>query len=281
MLFRRACRANTGRRTKISQMTRQVLITQFVHYQRSETSVVPEDRTIALSFFDASGLALVPWARRGYTCVAYIHSEQPSEWSDSGFGSIRRVVAPLTPEALKEIACQYDEKVAFACAAPPGTDLSVAGARYWAEKRLNNPHFQKDAVAFIRAIHTMFEDWQCPYYISHPATSLLRKLWRSPDYVYSPNEYGGLLSPTDPHPLYPKIIPLRDAHVQHTGLWCGGRFRLPLPSPVEPVWKTSKRNKKGKIRKISPVLASRAGRAARSCTPRGFALALCHRLHGE
>ena len=130
----------------------------------------------------------------------------------------------------------------------------------------------------------MFEAWGCPYYIANPASSQLRKLWREPNYTYQPYSFGRYLDPADKHPLYPDFIPAQDAYSQQQGLWVGGGFRMPSGKPVDPEWKyfVSARCGVASTRRMSPVLYSNwNARGARASTPRGFARALCQRLHSE
>ena len=226
----------------------------------STVPIVDPTRRTVVSVYDEDGSALAPWRERGYDCVQL-----------GGVAALHAVI--LAPES-----------VAFACASPPSRDLSVAGARHWKRKREKNPSFQEDAVALVREIRDVFEAWGCPYYIANPASSQLRKLWREPNHTYQPYEYGAYLDPTDKHPLYPEFIPAQDAYSQQQGLWVGGGFRMPAGRPVEPEWKyfVSARRGAASTRRMSPVLYSNwNARGARASTPRGFAKALCQRLHSE
>lgn len=255
-------------------------------------------RSVVISLFDADGSALAPWAAAGYMCIAVQHEPNPLKWtrqSASPRGAVRRLRYALNADAFSTDMAAHNypwlegcaSHVAFACASPPSRDLSVAGARHWKRKREKNPRFQEDAAALVKRIRDMFETWDCPYYISNPATSQLRKLWRAPNHTYQPFEYGGWLAPTDAHPRYPEHIPNQDAYSQAQGLWTGGRFRMPAGKPVEPVWKyftsTSRRGPLGaRQRRMSPILYHSWGaRTARATTPRGFAHALYERLHSE
>lgn len=255
--------------------------------------VVDPDRRTVVSLFDADGSALAPWAARGYKCIAVRHEPNPHKWKDTGpqpTGKVQRVSCSLASvRAVAEDDAGYawlqvnTADIAFACASPPSRDLSVAGARHWKAKREKDPHFQENAVALVKDIRDIFEDWDCPYYIANPASSQLRKLWREPNYTYQPFDYGGYLDPADKHPLYPDFIPAQDAYSQQQGLWTGGGFRMPAGKPVEPEWKyfsSARRGAKGTHRRrMSPVLYSNwNARGARASTPRGFARALCQRL---
>jgi len=240
-----------------------------------------------VSLFDTTGMALEPWLKKGYTCIGYQHSDKPRDHKTRTYNGGTVTVCDLTKlDTLTSICSKHLNTVAFACALPPSKDLSVAGARHWKRKRDKDPHFQDYAVRLVSWINVCFEQWDCPFYISNPATSQLGKMWRPPNHRYQPFEFGGYLSASESHPLYPEYIPKQDAYTQHQGLWTGGPFRMPRPKAVEPTWKyfISKRKSVSKahagMRRMSPILYSNwNARGARSCTPRGFARALCERLH--
>lgn len=182
------------------------------------------------------------------------------------------------PDALSAIAATHaDREVAFAMAFPPCTDLSRAGARYWAAKAKARPDFQTDAVELVRRVDATLRAFGCPFFIENPAASRLRALWRPPDFVFEPFWYGGWLAKDDAHPRCPAHVPLQDAYTKRTGLWVGGSFgALPPQRRVVPTFKEWTEPKTGKKRKISPPMfsGSAEGREARLCTPRGFAIAV-------
>ena len=264
--------------------TKQSLITSFV------TATVPQParpaidqrRPAVISLFDNEGTALDAWKSRGYKCISYQHSDDAHRHQNRDGSNV--IVCNLhDPHTLANIAAQHNGTVAFACAMPPSKDLSVAGARHWKRKRDKDPEFQQKAARLVALIETTFLQWECPYYIANPATSMLRKLLRAPNYTYQPYEFGGHLAPSDKHPLYPEHIPEQDAYTQAQGLWTGGGFRMPVRKPVVPQWKYFVSKRKGAstgMRRMSPILYGNwNARGARACTPRGFARALCERLH--
>jgi len=244
-------------------------------------------RNVVVSLFDSEGSALGPWLKEGYNCVAYQHSDKPRDHRTRTYHGGTVTTCNLHDRLTLAAICErHAGTTVFACAMPPSKDLSVAGARHWKRKREQDPEFQERAVGLIKLIESVFLQWNCPYYISNPASSQLGKLLRAPNHTYQPFEFGGWLAPTNTHPLYPEFIPAQDAYTQHQGLWTGGGFRMPTPKPVTPTWKyfISKRKRDGRVlsRRMSPILySSWNARGARLCTPRGFALALCVRLRGE
>ena len=266
--------------------TTQAPITRFITATPSRP-VIRQERSVVVSLFDGDGMALEPWLHKKYTCIGYQHSDKPREHKTRTYRGGSVTVCNLhNPVTISEIVERHQGTVAFACAMPPSKDLSVAGARHWKRKRENDPQFQEKAAGLVAIIERAFLDWDCPYYISNPATSQLGRLLRTPNHTYQPHEFGGYLNPNDTHPLYPEYIPVQDAYTQHQGLWTGGGFRMPIPKPVQPTWKYFISKRKGAggapagMRRMSPVLYSNwNARGARASTPRGFSRALCQRLH--
>ena len=105
-----------------------------------------------------------------------------------------------------------------------------------------------------------------PYMIENPV-SVLSSLWRKPDHVFHPCAYGGYLPENDKHPVFPDIIPPRDAYSKKTCLWTGNGFVMPEPNQVLPEGDSN------------PGWAKLGGKSSRtkmirSLTPRGFAKAV-------
>ena len=227
---------------------------------RARAPIVPPGKGFVIALWDDSRTALAPWAAAGFECR--YHS--PSSWLD-----------------LANLAASYThDSPVFACAFPDSTDLSIAGARWFKEKRKQDPQFQQKAANRFADVEQFFRQCACPYLIEGPAVGRLRQLWRRPEFTYHPCHYGGYLSTDDSHPLYPTIIPRRDAYQRGSGVWIGGGMRLPARRPVEPEWVYHYSVRKRERRRMNPIVFARGpdGRAARACPPRGFALAVCKRL---
>jgi hypothetical protein len=239
------------------QRTQPTLLHWFERSSEPREAIVRPSAGAVVAISDDADAVLDPWRRAGFRCVGV-----PA--SDAG---IARLAEGMS--------------VAFAFAAPPSADISIAGARWFKRKRARDPQFQQRAVARVKKIHALFEQWACPYMIESPAAGLLRTLWRQPDFTFNPCDYGGHLDPHDAHPLYPEVIPAQDAYTRATGLWVGGGARMPPRSPVPPQWKYFV-DKRGRLRRMNPVLYCRtkSGRAVRASAPRGFCRALCRRLAG-
>ena len=261
----------------------QPLLTSFLALPRRPARILSRERNVVVSLFDSTHTGLGCWINRGFVCYAYQHEPSVAQHRVETLGSLRRCTTDLyDTDCLNAILERHADEVAFAFAAPPGRDLSVIGARFWRQKRLQDPEFQERAVASIVAIDELFATWAVPYYISNPASSQLGKLWKPPRFKFQPCDYGGYLPTDDKHPLYHDCVPPRDAYTQQQGLWTGGGFRMPQTRPVKPKWRVYVAKSVGKTRRISPIVYSTTkSRGARASTPRGFAQAVCARLLGD
>jgi hypothetical protein len=241
---------------------------------------------IVISLYDRSGVALVPWAEAGYDCQAYdiVHDGVVTEEyfqaqrlpsraglnlaSHYKLGSITYRRADLHNAATVErIISQWAGKVAFLSAFPPCTDTAASGAKHFARKRAKNPGFQTNAVEHVKNCARIADRLgSVPYYIEHPV-SVVSTLWRKPDEMFHPFEFGGYLPEDDEHPDYPDIILPRDAYPKRTCLWTGNGFIMPPKKAVDVPAGYSLQFKKlgGRSEKTKSI---------RSQTPRGFSLAV-------
>lgn len=243
-----------------------------------EARVDAEGAQVVVGLFDFTCLGLEPWAKRGYECHAF-DIRHPTGNTQTASGIHLHGVDLSPPGAIDGALSRFEgREVAFAMAFPPCTDLSRAGARYWATKLAENPNFQADAVAQVTNAVAALERLGCPFFVENPASSRLRSLYREPDLTFEPCWFGGYLEPDDAHPFYPSHIPNQDAYTKRTALWTGGRFgQLPPQKRVKPVWKEFTADAAtGKRRRVSPLFYSGGaeGKASRHATPRGFAEAI-------
>lgn len=225
---------------------------------------------IVWSLFDGSGLMAQPWAEAGHTCYCF-------NYDGADHGDYARLGAKVEHENIHYINTWIDNKFNFDVAPdiifafPPCTDLAVSGAAHFETKRKKNPTFQVEAAIICKVAARLAKKYNVPYMIENPV-SVLSSLWRKPDYVFNPNEYGGYLPEGDAHPMFPDVIPARDAYVKKTCLWTGNGFVMP---DVAVVYPDSGDN---------PGWAKLGGKSARtktirSLTPRGFAKAVYEANH--
>ena len=233
----------------------------------------PADGAI-LCLYDPSLTALQPWVEAGFEC----HCLDPSFPRRGKRDGVHvHGVDPGEPKILRRLVRRFAGRCALALAFPPSEDLSIAGARWFRAKSAKDPQFQAKAAARVRQVYKALGELGCPFAVENPGTSALRTLWRKPDVVFHPCDYGAYLGP-GAHPVHAEIPP-RDAYRRATGLWTGNRFHMPRKRSVEPEWATFTCKKTGKQRRMNPVsFARRAARAARAACPRGFARALLERL---
>ena len=228
-------------------------------------------KNVVLSLYDYTGEAVKPWAERGYTCYCFdIQHEGVTVTDYPNGGSIVKLNADLhNPQTIEDIAKVYGRDTAFMYAFPVCTDLAVSGARHFERKRSENPRFQDEAVDYAKWCGWLGDSIGCPYLIENPV-SVLSTMWRKPDHIFQPFEYGGYIPETEgKHPVWPEYIAPFDAYSKKTCLWTGGGFKMPEQRPVD-CEKYGKSNQWGKLGGKSQKTKN-----IRSATPRGFATAVC------
>ena len=225
-----------------------------------------------ISLFDYTGLMAIPWAEAGYTCLCF-DMQHPDGLSDSDVHeNIKFVGADLSTENARIIlgSICLGATIDFVAGFPPCTDLAVSGAGRFASKRAKDPEFQNKAMELVYFVGELGESLGVPWFLENPI-SVISTMWRKPDYKFHPYEYGGYLEDNDIHPMYPTVIPARDAYPKKTCLWSGGGFNMPDKRSVEPT------------RDFVMKLGGRSERTKniRSATPRGFARAVFLSNHIE
>lgn len=226
-------------------------------------------KKVIYSLFDGSGYMLRDWAEAGHQCFAF----NSTSGDHGGYEPVRiehpnitYVECWIDPGFMFFLAKAGIPKPDLIFAFPPCTDLTNAGSRHWAAKSVINARFQDDAAAVCRIAEGLGSDFKCPYMIENPVGKL-SSIWRKPNAIFQPFQYGGYLPGNDAHPAFPGIIPCNDAYQKTTCLWFGNGFVMPEPKAVpnsgnsNPGWKSLG----GKSKRTKLI---------RSLTPRGFALAV-------
>ena len=229
-----------------------------------------------VSLYDFSGDAVRPWAQAGFECFAY--DIQHTDWTTDSDG-IHYVHADLyKDETWSTLVERHQGQTVIVFGFPVCTDMSLAGASVWERKRRDNPDFQKIAAQRARRCAEFAEQLHCRRWMVENPVGALSRLWRKPNFIFNPCDYGGHLSADDAHPRYPSVIPPRDAYRKRTCIWCGPDFVPPETRPVEPqvVHRT---RPDGKRVCLSPMWVKLGGKTQRtknirSATPRGFATAV-------
>jgi hypothetical protein len=217
-----------------------------------------------------------PWAEAGHEVIC-VDLQHPKDGRYENGISFIHLDLSWDSEAWKLLAESLMGKEVFVIGFPPCTNLAASGSRHWQEKREADPEFQHKAAACAIKIADLARAISAPYMIENPV-GVLARLWRKPDYTFAPCDFGGYLPPDDQHPLYPDIIPPRDAYEKKTCLWTGGGFVFPELRRVEPQYHLY-RHADGRLLKVSGPVAKIGGdslrtKNIRSATPRGFALAV-------
>lgn len=223
-----------------------------------------------ISMFDESGNMLRPWAEAGYQCHAFDIVSQPKREEFESGGSITFHKADLLSQEWIQFIVDLKPVIVFGF--PPCTDLAVSGAKHFDDKWQKNPRFQIEAVELCRQVEHVGSLCGCPWMLENPV-SVLSSMWRKPNFIFNPNEYGGYLPEDDVHPRWPEYIVPRDAYPKKTCIWSGNGFSQPLPKvvPKDAGYSIQFHKLGGKSAKTKQI---------RSETPRGFAKAVFVRHHG-
>ncbi|MFW3387967.1 UNVERIFIED_CONTAM: hypothetical protein RF648_18350 [Kocuria sp. CPCC 205274] len=217
--------------------------------------------------YDYSGISAQPWLEAGYEC--YLFDGQHPE-GVTREGNLVKVGMWFYPDKVEEHANHIRELVGdgviLVGSYPECTHLAVSGAAHFAKKRAINPAFQIEAASLALLAEKVGNLYGCAWYAENPA-SVLATLWRKPDFIFQPWEFGGYLPVDDAHPTYPEYIAPRDAYPKKTCIWCGNGFRKPEVMAVQPEPGYSRQHQRlgGRSLKTKNI---------RSATPRGWAKAV-------
>lgn len=191
-----------------------------------------------ISLFDYSGNAVRDWARAGYDCHCFdiVHDEE-SRIEFVGSGRITYHHANLNYDGsgwvkvCKVASMASGHKVLFAW--PPCEDMTISGNRHLEKKRQEDPLFQWKAMRRATRSAAVARKFGFSWMVENPVGAL-STLWRKPDHIWNPCDFGGYLPEDDVHPEWPKYIAPRDAYTKKTGAWIGGGFKMPEEKPVNP-----------------------------------------------
>jgi hypothetical protein len=228
-------------------------------------------RGIVISLCDLTGEMVRPWLEADYECVLVDPQHPEGVNRDGNLWKIGHVIDhPVTWRMLRMF--METGRVVAVFGFPVCTQLAVSGTSRWAEKRAADPYFQAKAMALVHECRVIGEMSGAPYFFENPV-SAISSIYRKPDCIFSPNEYGGYLPANDNHPLYPEYFPPRDAYKKTTCLWTGNGFLMPEKLPV----KIDAEQQDGQgSSKAHNKLGGKSERTKniRSATPRGFAMAV-------
>lgn len=226
----------------------------------------------AIFLYDFTGLMAQPWIDAGYECWLFDGQHEPGVKRE---GSLVKVGMWFHHDQIHKHAADIAEMVGsgveMVFGFPECTDLTVAGAKHWEKKGEKNHKFQAEALALALMVGEVGKACGSKWAFENPIGAL-STLYRKPDFLFHPCDFGGYLPEEDAHPVYPQIYPGRDAYNKRTCIWLGGGFIEPGRNRVEPLSKDNPGWKLcgGKSLKTKNI---------RSATPRGFAIAVYEANH--
>lgn len=220
------------------------------------------NKNICIFLCDLTGIMAEPWADAGYECWLFDAQHPEGHTFD---GKYHKVGGWLT--TTEDVWKWVDKtQVAFGFSFPECTNLAVSGAAHFDIKLGTDPDVWKRSMSLVYLCDQVGKEAGCPFGLENPI-SIISSIWRKPDFIFDPWEYGGYLPVDDVHPLYPEYIPARDAYPKTTCIWARGGFCPPMKIPVK------------KPKGLSPQVSQLGGKSLktkniRSATPRGFAKAV-------
>lgn len=219
-----------------------------------------------IALYDMSGLSVRDWAEAGEECFCFdlVNTGKIERFESGGSITFLKWDAQATNAREQVLLRKPQLVIGF----PPCTDLAVSGAKHFSRKAIADRDFQFSALAMVLLVPGIAEIAGCPWIVENPVGSL-SSLWRQPDKIFNPADFGGYLAEEDQHPLWPQYIAARDAYNKKTCIWARDILwpsRAPVPYQVsEDGFNTQTQMLGGKSAKTKQI---------RSMTPRGFARAL-------
>ena len=140
-------------------------------------------------------------------------------------------------------------------AAPPCTEFSAAGARWWKDKD-KKPENMLDAMSIVDACLRAVAIYKPKFWALENPVGRLKDWIGRYTYTFQPHEFAGYL-------IHSPKLSDAERYTKKTCLW--GEFNEPIKAPLSPVHGSKMWAKYGG--------KSEATKAARSATPLGFSIA--------
>ena len=189
-----------------------------------------------------------PYRDAGYHVIVL----DPQAFKDTAGGAVCGGEGDVRDPRYHVAGC-FGKPVHGILLAPPCTEFSGAGARWWASKAEHSPHLLSDALAVVRACFNLVRVHQPRWWVLENPVGRLRRLIGQPyKHTFNPCDYAGYADDER-----------AQQYTKRTCLW--GSFAMPPKDWREPVdgskmW----RMYGGKSAKTKRM---------RSATPEGFARA--------
>lgn len=194
---------------------------------------------VVLSLCDRTGVMVQPWLEAGYECwIVDVQHPRGMHRGDDGLWRIGHDVREVNLPALRAVTFAF----------PPCTNLSVSGARWFADKGLEALY---ESLGLVVACKRLCEASGAPWMLENPV-GMLSSYWRKPDFTFQPWQYG-------------------DTYTKKTCLWTGNGFVMP-PAYIA----ARPKDVKASIH-LMPPSSDRGDK--RSVTPAGFARAVFEANH--
>ncbi|WP_440506077.1 Dcm methylase [Serratia nevei] len=221
----------------------------------------------AIFIYDFTGLMAQPWIDAGYECWCFDGQHEPGVIREGNHVKVGIWFSASDKLAqAKKITDMVGDGVEIVIGFPECTDLTVAGARHFENKRQVDPLFQLEAAELADLVRIVGLLCDAPWAFENPV-GVLSTMYRKPNFSFNPCDFAGYLPEGDIHPVYPEVYPGRDRYNKTTNIWCGGGFIQPPAKRIEPEFKCNPGWKLcgGKSKRTKNI---------RSTTPRGFARAV-------
>jgi hypothetical protein len=192
-----------------------------------------------------------PWLEAGYECWIVDTHHPAGQGRERGvYKASGGKTGDLWRVGMDVRLWSRTQGYAAVFAFPPCTNLSVSGARWFADKGLEA---LRESLDLVIACKRICEASGAPWMLENPV-GMLSSYWRKPDYTFQPWQYG-------------------DTYTKKTCLWTGGGFVMPA------AWQRTKPEGTTASIHLMPPSADRGDK--RSVTPAGFARAVFEANHQQ
>lgn len=242
----------------------------------------PSPKGVVLVFYEWSGLSARDWAEAGYEvwCFDIRNLEEGRVervgteggqirwffWDAHGLDGRTSSVA-ATVEGIRDLIGVSGRVVKLVLGFPPCDDLASSGAKHYDGKLAADPLNRSRAMFRVRLVERVGDAFGVPWCLENPV-GVIPRYWRESNMRFDPWEFGGWLPDGDRHPIFPSVIPSRDAYWKRTCYWWGNGFLAPIRNPL-PQSLVPEPDRLSHLQRLGS--GSHRVKEIRSCSPRGVA----------